>query len=485
MDELGAGLALLWTLPVLASLAFAVLIGLAVGLLPGLGGISALALLIPLVYGLEPVQGVAFLLGTHAVVYSGGSVSAVLLGIPGASPNAATVADGYGLTRRGKPGYALGAALTASAVGGVMGGLVLVALLPLLQQIALWIGSPETFLLAVIGLLMVAWLGEASPSRGLVAGGLGILLSCIGVEAISGEARFWLGYDYLLDGIRLVPLTLGLFAVPVVLGLLVEPQDKTTLTTTLSRRQLVQGISIVLRRRGLLVKSALLGTGIGIVPGVGGEAATFIAYGVARGGGRRRRSTPIDGVIAPEGSNNAKEGGALVPTLAFGVPGSAGMGVLLGGLLLLGLEPGPDFLVRHLDLAYAMALIVVVANLLASALFLAMAPWLIKLVVVDRRLLGVCLLTLVASGSYAAENNFVDVGMTFAFGALGWAMARYHYSRAALILGFVLGDPLERYFYISLDAYGPWFWLKPLPLGLIVVSLAMGAVLLRQLSRGR
>jgi len=477
LESLQAALAQFADPTLLALVAAGVPIGLIFGLLPGLGGLTALAIVIPFIYGMAPLHGLAFLLAVHAVIYTGGSVTAVMLGIPGALPNAAAVIDGYPLSRQGKAGYAVGAALTASALGGLIGVIVLVLLLPLLQPLVEAVGSPETFLLALLGIAFIGALGGDSPLRGLIAGGLGLFLACFGYQRVTGIPRFWLDFEYLLDGFRLAPMALGLFAIPEIVSLLStgKPIAAGGAAGEISWRQVGAGIAAVRRRWWLLLRSSAIGVAVGVIPGVGGETAPFVAYASARQAAKnpeRFGKGCIDGVIAPESANNAKEGGALVPTLAIGIPGSAGMSLLLGGFLILGLEPGAEFLDQHLDIALALALVVAVANLLGAAALLALAP---KLALVTRlrgQLLGPLLLVLVVLGAYSSANNPVDVVFVFVFGALGYAMRELGFSRPALMLGFVLGASVETYLHISLQAYGPWFFTRPLSLVIAMLMLA-------------
>ncbi len=475
LEMFAHGLQLVLTSDVLLAVLIAVPVGLLAGILPGLGGIAALALLLPFIYGMEAMTGLAFLVAVHAVIYTGGSMSAVLLGIPGAPPNAATVADGYSMCRRGYAGVAVGAALTASGVGGLIGFVVLVALLPFVQGVVTLFGSPETFLLSLLGISCIAILGRGAMVKGLIAGGLGIFLAMFGYQRISGVPRFWFDIDYLLDGFRLVPLVLGLFAIPEVLSL--SGRRKATrdeAQTGLEWAQIRTGAQEVIKHHWLCLRSALIGVVVGIVPGIGGETAPFVAYAAARQNSVQPDTFgagAIEGVIAPESSNNAKEGGALVTTLALGIPGSAGMAVLLGGFLLVGLEPGPDFLTEHMDIAIGLAMVLALANVLAVIFMLGMSKWLIRIAWVDGDILAPLLLVLVVAGAYATNNNPVDVLMVFVFGALGWILRELGYNRAALLLGFVLAASIETYLHISLQAYGAWFFLRPVSLIILAIML--------------
>jgi putative tricarboxylic transport membrane protein len=461
---------------VLGAMLLGLPLGLIIGLLPGLSGITAFTFLIPFTFGMEPITGLAFMLAAYAAVSQGGSMTAIVLGVPGEVPNAATVIDGYEMTKQGRAGEAIGAALMGSALGGLFGCVVLAVLLPIVQPVILSFASPENFFLALAGVAFIAVLSSDAPLRGLIAGGLGIFMSLFGYSPTDGIPRFWMGWDYLLDGFRLVPLAMGLFAVPEILALMTSGQTITRAENMrpISLHQVVRGGLDVFRHLGVFFRSSLIGTMIGIVPGVGGSTAPFVAYAATKqtsphpetfGTGR------IEGVIAPESSSNAKEGGALVPTLALGIPGSASMALLLGAFIILGLQPGPEFLVKHLDLALALAMILAFGNIGSSLLMFALSKALIYATRIPGRMLAPILLVLICIGTYASENNPNDVLFVFVFGSLGVTMERLDYNRPALLLGFVLGETIERYFQISMNAYGGLFFMRPLSIAIIVLAL--------------
>lgn len=482
-EALAGGIALFLDPTVLLLVALAVPVGLVMGVLPGLSGLSALALLLPFVYGLQPMPGLAFLLAAHAVVCTGGSLTAIVLGIPGAPANAATVIEGEPLREQDRHGEAIGAALAASGLGGIVGVVALIALLPLMVPLVKLFGAPETFTLALLGVVCIAIIGREDPLRGLIAAALGMFLATIGYQRITGEPRFWLEADYLLDGVRLVPLVLGLFAVPEVIGLIAEARRRPGAVG--ARRGVGQGLAAVPRHLAVSLRSSLIGVLVGIIPGVGGETAPFLAYASAKkraadapGGAERFGRGAIAGIIAPESSNNAKEGGALLTTLALGLPGSSGMAVLLGGFLLLGLEPGPDFLDQHMDIAIGLAITLALANLLAVILMIACAPLMLRVLSVPPFYLAPAILALVVVGTFAVASEPNDILAVFCFGVLGWFMRCYGYSRPALLLGFILAPLIETYLHISLRSHGVGFVLQP-------GVLAIAAFLLLGLFWGR
>jgi TctA family transporter len=451
-------------------------LGVVIGLLPGLSGITALAFLIPFTFGMNPLVGIAFLLASYAAVSQGGSMTAIVLGVPGEVPNAATVIDGYPMAKAGRAGEAIGAALMASALGGLFGCVLLALLLPVIQPVVLSFASPENFVLAVAGICFIAVLSSGSPRRGLIAGAFGVFLSLFGYSPTEGVPRFWMGFDYLLDGFRLVPLAMGLFAMPEILDLMRSGASiaQGGASEKISMRQVLQGAMAVFRYPGVFFRSCAIGSVIGMMPGVGGATAPFVAYAAAKqtaGHPETFGSGRIEGVIAPEASSNAKEGGALVPTLALGIPGSSSMALLLGAFVILGLQPGPEFLVKHLDLCLAAAMVLAFGNVASSVLMFVLSKPLMYITRIPGRALAPALLVLVTIGAYSAENNPLDVLMVFVFGALGVAMERCGYNRPALILGFVLGEMIERYYQVSSNAYGAGFLLRPISMTIIALTL--------------
>jgi len=463
---------------VLGAMLLGLPLGLVIGLLPGLSGITAFTFLIPFTFGMEPITGLAFMLAAYAAVSQGGSMTAIVLGVPGEVPNAATVIDGYQMTKQGRAGEAIGAALMGSALGGLFGCLILAVLLPIVQPVVLSFASPENFFVALAGIAFIAVLSSGAPLRGLIAGVLGIFMSLFGYSPTDGIPRFWMDYEYLLDGFRLVPLAMGLFAVPEILALMSSGKaiaHSSDGMHEISIRHVLRGALAVFRHFGVFLRSSAIGSVIGIIPGVGGATAPFVAYAATKqtsphpetfGTGR------IEGVIAPESSSNAKEGGALVPTLALGIPGSASMALLLGAFIILGLQPGPEFLVKHLDLALALAMILAFGNVGSSVLMFALSKGLIYVTRVPGHMLAPILLVLICIGTYAAQNNPNDVLFLFIFGVLGVTMERLDYNRPALLLGFVLGETIERYFQISVNAYGGLFFIRPISIAIIAVALA-------------
>src|SRR5215469_9522509 len=359
----------------LTILVLGVFIGLAIGCMPGLGGVVALAVLIPFTYNLDAPTSFALLLGVAAVTTTSDLIPAVLFGVPGTVGAAATVIDGHQMARQGNAGRAFGAGFIAAAVGGLFGALVLALAIPLLQPVMLAVGSPELLAFSIFGLSMVATLSGRAPLKGLTAAGIGLMISMIGSRSESGTLRWTFDTLYLYDGVPLVPAMLGLFALPELCELAVARKKIAgDQASNINLANQWQGVRDVGRHWWLVARCGILGTGLGAIPGIGSAVIDWIAYGYAQ----RTEKNPetfgtgdVRGVIAPESSNNAKEGGHLVPTIAFGVPAGASMAILLGAFLMHGLTPGPEMLTKHLDVTYTIVWSLTLAHIIGALICLA------------------------------------------------------------------------------------------------------------------
>jgi putative tricarboxylic transport membrane protein len=457
-------------------LVIGVLVGSLVGLVPGLNGLTAIALLLPFVYGMDAAVGLSFLLAMHAVVNTAGAITAILLGIPGEPACTATVVDGYPMAQQGRGGEAIGAALAASAIGGVFGALVLMALLPILAPVMLYFKSPDTLMVAVFGVSLIAILSQGNMAKGLFAGALGMLVAMFGYQQESGVPRFWFGLDYLLDGFQIIPVTLGLFAVPEIISMGATGREIASKDSArVDFGQVMGGVGAAFRHWWLVIRSSALGVVIGIIPGMGGATAPWLAYAMAAQSSKtpeRFGKGAVEGVMAPEASNNSKEGGAMVPTLAFGIPGSSSMAILIGAFFLFGLTPGPEFLKSNMPVAVHLTVTIAVANLLAAVLAIGMAAKLTTITRVPGRVLAPILMVTLVVGTYATSNEIWDVLFLLMFGAVGLFMKELNISRPAFLLGFVLAPMVETYLHISLAAHGWGFLLRPIPLA-VMVGLAI------------
>jgi len=450
-----------------------VLIGLGIGILPGLSGVVGLALLIPFTYHLDPPTAFALLLGMAAVITSSDFITAVLFGVPGHVGAAATVIDGHAMARKGEAGRAFGAGFAASLAGGLVGAVVLGVSVPVLRPLLLGIGSPELLAFTIFGLSMVATLSGRAPLKGLAAAALGLMLAMIGSRAQGGTLRWTFETLYLWDGVPLVSVVLGLFALPELAELAVTRQriaGEHVANITLSSQW--QGVGDVVRHWWLVLRCSLLGTALGAIPGVGSAVIDWIAYGYAQRSERNAEtfgSGDVRGVIAPESSNNAKEGGHLVPTIAFGVPAGASMAVLLGAFLMHGLQPGPDMLTKHLDLTYTIVWSLTLAHVIGALICLSGSRWLAQISRIRPEILLPIVLAFVFVAAFQGSHDWGDLYTLLAFGIVGWFMKDFGWPRPPLVLGLVIGSLFERYLFISTELYGLGWVLRPVVLVILAI----------------
>jgi putative tricarboxylic transport membrane protein len=471
--------------PVLVWLLAGILLGAFVGLLPGLGGAAAVALLIPFVIARPAEQAFALMMGLVAVTATTGDLTSILLGIPGEATSAATVVDGYPLTRRGQSGRAMGASLVSSFVGSAIGALALVVCVTVARPVLARIGSPELFMLCLLGVYCAVPLTSASPLRGLTAGALGFVVATVGLDPAAATPRFTLGQLALWDGIGLIPLTLGIFAIPEIVMLAGQPRVHASAPALVGFRQ---GAIEALRSWRLLLRSSAIGSAIGLLPGMGASASQWVAYADAA-----RRSTvrsefgrgSIEGVIAPSAANNATLGGALVPTLSLGVPGSVIAGMLLTALILKGFVPGPQMLIPeqaggHLTFVFTLAWMIVIANGVILGLVLMAAPALSLVAQARGTLLVPFLLVVTFVGAFVNRDASEDMIVTAVAGIVGLGFARYGWPRAPLLVGAVLGRLAETRLFVSVEAYGlSWVW-RP---GVVLIAAVIAVTAWRRSRR--
>jgi putative tricarboxylic transport membrane protein len=483
IEALFEGLALVLQWKALAFMLLGIGLGFWVGLLPGLGGATTLALMLPFIYTMQPVEAFAFLLGMHAVVATTGDITSVLFGVPGEGTSAATILDGHAMAKKGEAGRALGAALASSLVGAIVGALALALAIPVVRPLVLTFGSPELFMLAIVGIAFIASLsadGARGMLRGFLAGGLGLFLATIGQDPQAGVARYTLGTLYLWQGLELVPVLVGIFAIPEIIDLMVRGSSiASALPAGAVGRGAWQGVKDTFRHFWLTIRCSLIGTFIGIMPGIGGSVAQWLAYGHATQSARNAEERKgfgegdVRGVLGPGAANNSKEGGSLIPTVAFGVPGSTAMAILLGGFFLLGLVPGPDMLTRHLPVTFSMVWTIVLANVVTVLVCFVFLNRLARLTTVRGALLIPVIMVLVFIGSYTSNNHYGDIVVTLVFGAIGYLMVLGGWPRAPFVLGLVLGKIAENYLYISLARYDADWLTRPVVLVLMALAVVV------------
>jgi len=399
-----------------------------------------------------------------------------MFGVPGVAATAATVLDGFPMAKRGEAGRALSAAYMSSMMGGIFGALLLAVSIPILRPVMLYLGSPELLAFSVLGISMVAVLSGSAPLRGVAAGCLGVMIAMIGSDPQTGTLRWTFNSLYLWDGLPLTPMLLGVFALPELCDLLIS---RLAIAAGGQKQSVYkgqwQGVKDCFQNMWLIVRCSWIGGGIGSIPGIGGAVIDWLAYGHAlkteKGASETFGKGDVRGVIASESSNNAKEGGALVPTIAFGVPGSATMAILLGAFLIHGLVPGPDMLHKNLDITYTMVWSVALANILGAGLCYAFSPQFAKLATLRYTLILPAVMGVVYIGAFEANRSWGDLVALLAFGLLGWLMKQNKWPRPPLVLGLVLGDSIERYMFISVERYGfTWLW-RPVVAALLILAL--------------
>jgi len=457
--------------------------GLLFGAIPGLGGTTSLALLIPLTFGMDKADAIMLMGGSMAATSTGGSISAILLNTPGIAPNAATMFDGFPLAQQGRAGEAIGAAATSSALGGLIGVFTLILVIPIAKQIVLLFSPPEFFLLAVFGLCAIAVSTGTRLLQALIAAAFGFICGFVGFDLVSGVVRYSYGVEALWDGIKLVPALIGLFAISQMIDLAVQGGSIASGATEFKIQRISTGIKAVFRNWSTMLTGSAIGTFIGAVPGVGGTVAAFLSYSTQV----QRDSNPdvpygrgnIKGVIAPESANNAKDGGSLIPTLAFGIPGSAETAVFLGAMVLHGLEPGPRLLFEHEDVVFTLVLTLTFACVIATFIVLALARPMAYLTLVDAHILAPTVTVVALVGAYALQGEFGDVVVALAFAVIGYLMIRYQYPRITFTIALVLADITERSFFQTMGiSDDSWAIFVTRTVSLILIALIIISLLI-------
>ena len=465
-------------------------IGIVIGAMPGLTATMGIAIALPLTFGMEPQVGLSLLVSIFIGGIYGGGIPGILIKTPGTPASAATVLDGYALTRQGKASVALGIHVFASAVGSFVATILLIFGSTLLARFALRFGPAEYFLLAVFGLTVIASVTGNAPIKGLIAAVFGLLLSTVGLDPIVGYSRFTFGNWSLMEGFALVPALIGLFAVAQVL------EEIGSIDETIVRAERVRvrlpDVRTVLSCLPTMVKSSGMGTLIGAIPGPGAILGSFIPYAEAKRSSKHPETFgkgSLVGISAAEAGNNSAAIGALIPTLTLGIPGEAATAVLLGGLMILGLRPGPLLFQDNAPVVYSLFVSILIAAFVLVGLGLIMAQYVGRIITLPKRILMPSILILCAVGSFAIRNSVFDVGVALVFGVVGYLFTRLDYPVVPILLGLILGPIAESNFrralIISRGAYSIFFE-SGFAIGLIVLtalSLFFGYRMSRKLNR--
>ncbi len=481
LEAAGVALSHIASWQVLLALGAGTIIGVLSGALPG-GAVPTLVVLLGFAYGMDPFIALPLAIGMVSTVPTGDTLPAVLLGMPGSTSGQATILDGNQMARQGRAGVALSAAYFASLIGGVIGAIFLLLTIPIARPVVNLFGAAEFFILGIVAIMVVGVVSSGAVFRGLMVGAIGLLISTVGFDAGSGIARSTFGIDYLWSGIHIVPVVIGLFALPEFIDMIISDQpiarssgSDLVKQANSGRRE---GMNEVLHNWPLVLRSAGLGVFVGLLPGIGGSLAQWLAYASARqtvsGGTKTFGTGDVRGVIAPESANNAVDGGSLVPTLFFGVPGSVGMAIFLGFLVILGLQPGPSMLDEHLDLTLTIVFALVLANVFATSLALAFTPWLAKIAFVRPNILVPLAFATLSLAAFQANFQIADLLVMLSFGLLGFFMKTYGWPRPPIIIAVVLGPIVDKYYGIASQTYG-WEMFSRLPV-IAILSLAIATV---------
>jgi TctA family transporter len=454
-----------------------IVIGFVVGILPGLGGPTAMALMLPFVFKMSAVEAFAFLLGMTAVTATTGDITSVLFGVPGEPTTASTIVDGHAMARNGEAGRALGAVLMSSLVGAIFGAVAIAVAVPIVRPLVLSFGSPEFFMLSLLGISFVAALSGEDVLKGMISGGIGLMLATIGLDPISGIQRYTFNQLFLWDGIGLVPITIGFYAIP-------ETIELAVLGTSIATQKVeklggvMEGVRDTFRHWWLVIRCSALGTFMAIIPGMGAATTQWLAYAHAvQSSPNKERfgKGDVRGVLGPGAANNSTLGGSLITTIAFGVPASVIMAILLGAFIIQGIVPGPDMLLPppkgKLDLTFSFVWVIIISNIITVAVCFLFLKQLAKVTQVRGGIIIPLILILIYLGAFAEKNAFEDMVVVLFFGGLGWIMEKLAWPRPPVLLGLVLGPLAENRLFLSTDNYGLAWLHRPGVMAIFVLTL--------------
>src|SRR5689334_10339276 len=452
-------------------------IGLWVGVLPGLGGPVTMAIMIPFTFAMDPLSALLMLASVSVGAAFGGSVTSILLNVPGEASSAASAYDGYPMAQQGKARVAMGLSAGASMVAGLVGVLILMFVSGPVAKVALAFSPAEYFALAILGLTVVSVAAIGSTLKGLAMGALGIAISLIGVDSILGVERYTFNSVYLLDGISFVPVMVGLFAITELTSMIIE--GGTVAKSGKLEGSLWDGFRDTFRYPFALTQSTLLGAFIGVIPGLGATAANFLAYSVAmrtsKHPERFGKGAP-EGVIAPEASNNSCIPTGLIPALTLGIPGGATAAILLVAVTVQGLRPGPMLFTSNPQLIWGFYMGLFIGCIMATILYLIMIPWFAMITLVRIELMAPILLIITLFGAYASDRNVMDVFVAIGFGLFGYFARRHGYPLISLVIGLILGKLAEGSFHQTLqisDHDYSVFVLRPLSATIFAICLIL------------
>ncbi len=479
LSNLALGFEQVLTVQALLICLLGVTLGTIIGVLPGIGALTTISLCLPLTFHLDPLMGLIMLAGIFYGSQYGGSTASILLNVPGNAPSAVTCLDGYPLTKQGRAGVALFVTTVGSFIGGSFAIILLILFAPVLADVAISFSAADYFSIMLLALTAASTLGVGSPLKGLCMVVLGLALGLVGTDINSGQFRYTFGIPALADGINLVALAMGLFGIAEILNTLVTGALPQLENTRITLRSMLPTKEDMKEFRGACARGSLVGSFLGVLPGTGPTIAAFVSYAIEK----KISRTPekfghgsIAGVTGPETANNASVQAAFIPTLTLGVPGDAIMAVMLGGLLIHGVTPGPQLISENPELFWGVVASFWVGNVMLLILNLPLIGIWVKLLSIPYKVLFPAVLFLISIGVYGVNNSTFDVLLAFAFGLFGFWFTRHGFPSAPLILGFVLGPLLEENFRRALllsDGNLTTFVQRPVSLAFLLITLAL------------
>lgn len=462
-------------------------LGAILGILPGLGSTVGLALMLPVAVVLDPLAGLAFLLAIAAVGSLTSDYTSILFGIPGDGTSAALIMDGYPMAKAGEAGRALGASVTASTIGAVVGSIALAVSIPVLRPVVLALGTPEIFMLTVVGASLVGALGGKSLTRGLLIAFVGFAMATVGMDTKTGVPRYMMGQIAFFEGLPLIPITVGLFAVPELINLALTRTGVGDLIHRSNWAGVRRGIGETMRHWLLAVRCSLIAVLVAIVPGVGGGVSQWTAYAHGMQSSKepeRFGKGAIDGIIAPGAANNAKDGGQMIPLVGFGIPGGSTSAVLLGGLIILGFTPGPEMVGERADISIFMVLALSISTILFAFVSLPLLGPLARVANLKPGLAIPVIAALLYVSVFADRSLIIDAIVALLVGLFGWVMMVFGWPRPALLLGFVLGARSESSLWISTSLMGLEWLRRPGVIAMALVAFLVGYTAIRRKRKG-
>ncbi len=480
MEYLLLGLNNVMTFMNIAAIIVGTALGLFVGAMPGLSATMAIAILLPVTFSLPTATGISMLASLYLGAMYGGSIAAILIRTPGTPAAAATVLDGYPMAQQGRAGKALGVSLFASLVGGLISSVALLTVAPVLGNVALKFGPVQLFAVAVLGITIIGSLSQGSTIKGLLSGVMGLLLALVGMDPVTGSARFTFGMINLYSGISFTVALIGLFSIPQAIRLIEKDQKVITKINKFKDRMLPT-MAEVKQIIVTVIRGSIIGIFTGIIPGTGGDTACWFSYNEAKRFSKNKANFgkgAIEGVAAAESANNAVVGGALIPTLTLGIPGSSATAVLMGSLMVHGIMPGPTLMTEYADVTYTLIWALLLANVALFFVGLLFTRLAVNVVKIPNHVLAPIIIILCVVGSFAINNSFFEVYLMLIFGLLGYLMDKIGMPTAPMVVGLILGFMLNMSLYQSLlIGRGSWMIFLQNPISAILLLVALFSVI--------